>query len=803
MPLITSQQPLLKKRFFLGALSLLLFVGSFFFGLIFPLNASFASTPSLSEPQADSPLERVKLQLSAEHRFQFAGYYAAQIKGFYEQEGLNVEIIPNSGSQNATQTIIEGQADFAISDISLLLDPNRQKLINIVAPIFQHSHQALFSLKHQDLDSIYQLNYKKVALFSEEPNALTLLLMFKELKIKPNLIRNRHSLDISQINKTQSPAFGGSLSSLIHQQFQRHKKQRLQLNRFLPQHYGVDLYGDMLLTSNLKIQSNPAQVQAFKRASLKGWEYALEHPTKVIHYIQSYLNPNLTFEGLRKEAEAVRNSIDLVNFPLGHFDTGRLQYAQNLLRQHGFIHNPKTIENSQQTSRMASKQFTSKEIEWMQNHKQVQVAVDAHWAPLEFINEQGQFVGIAPKFLDYISHKTGIEFIPFTQLSWSESVTQMESGKLDMYSAVFYTDERSEYSLYTDPYLELPMVIATQRNEGFISNLNQLQNKTIAVVKDYASQANMQQHFPDIPLKLVSSPEEGLKLVSSGEAFGYIDNAAIITYYINKHHYTHLQISGETPFRSGIHMAVRKNWPELQSIINKVIENMPHAVRNDITDPWLKIAYPSMINWKTITWIIAPILFIVLLTSYYNLRLKRINRDLKETQQQLEETNRSLSGLSVTDHLTGVYNRKHLDKVITQEIERAHRYGQKFSIILMDLDYFKQVNDTHGHLIGDEVLITFSAWVNTVIRSSDTFGRWGGEEFLIICPNTTNDQAYHLAEKICSEVQLQSFPKSINQTVSIGISEFIKGQNAEQVLEHVDHALYRAKQNGRNRVVMA
>lgn len=473
------------------------------------------------------------------------------------------------------------------------------------------------------------------------------------------------------------------------------------------------------------------------------------------------------------------------------------------MQKHGYHQSTSALLNQTLLlDEMRQKTFSEEEIAWIKSHRKVKVAIDPNWAPLEFVNEQGEFVGIAPKFLDYIRHQTGIEFEPATHLTWSQAVEAMQKGELDMYSAVSFTPERSTYTLYTDPYLNFPMVIATQRNANFINDLSRLTDKTIAVVEDYASQENMQRFFPNVPLMLVATPQEGVEAVSKGEAFGYIDNVAIITHYINKNNYTNLQISGETPFRSDVHMAVRKDWPELQSILNKLFASMPQQVKNDITDSWLKVTYQKVFQWTEILWVIVPVAMFILITSYYSLRLRSINANLKFAQLQLEETNRSLSGLSLTDHLTGVYNRKHLDKTINQEIERAHRYGHEFSILIMDLDYFKQVNDTHGHLVGDEVLITFSAWISSMIRSSDTFGRWGGEEFLLVCPNTTAEQAYQLGEKICIGTRLQTYPKSIMQTVSIGVTTFQKGQDAEQLLERADEALYRAKQNGRNRTVI-
>ena len=155
--------------------------------------------------------------------------------------------------------------------------------------------------------------------------------------------------------------------------------------------------------------------------------------------------------------------------------------------------------------------------------------------------------------------------------------------------------------------------------------------------------------------------------------------------------------------------------------------------------------------------------------------------------------------MSVTDKLTGIYNRIRLDEVLTKEFARYKRLDDTFSVILFDIDHFKNVNDTYGHLVGDEVLKTLASIVSSSVRESDIFGRWGGEEFLIICPATEKSGAYTLAEKLREKVAAYDFPTAGIVTCSFGVAEIdIKGTDA--MIKTADDALYKAKQSGRNRV---
>ena len=156
--------------------------------------------------------------------------------------------------------------------------------------------------------------------------------------------------------------------------------------------------------------------------------------------------------------------------------------------------------------------------------------------------------------------------------------------------------------------------------------------------------------------------------------------------------------------------------------------------------------------------------------------------------------------LSETDRLTGLPNRLKLDETFEHEIERAIRYPHALSIIIFDIDHFKQVNDTHGHQVGDAVLVAMSGLVRSHIRNIDMLGRWGGEEFLIICPETGMEGARKLAENLRAAIAACDFPTVGQKTASFGVTEMGVGDGEDDMVRRADDALYRAKEGGRNRV---
>jgi len=170
-------------------------------------------------------------------------------------------------------------------------------------------------------------------------------------------------------------------------------------------------------------------------------------------------------------------------------------------------------------------------------------------------------------------------------------------------------------------------------------------------------------------------------------------------------------------------------------------------------------------------------------------------------ERELKEQYKKVKRLSQTDHLTGLFNRQKLDEKLDYEINRATRYDSFFSIIILDLDLFKVVNDTYGHQVGDIVLTEVSKILQQYTREIDVIGRWGGEEFMVICPETDGEGAEKLAENLRFMIEQQSFSVIGKKTASFGVSSYNQSDHVSTILDRADKALYQAKEQGRNRVV--
>lgn len=171
----------------------------------------------------------------------------------------------------------------------------------------------------------------------------------------------------------------------------------------------------------------------------------------------------------------------------------------------------------------------------------------------------------------------------------------------------------------------------------------------------------------------------------------------------------------------------------------------------------------------------------------------------RDVTEQMEKE-AQLERLATTDMLTGLVNRSQFDVVLKSEFNRQHRYSRPLSLIMLDLDYFKDINDSYGHDVGDQVLIELAHLLKRNLRKADCCARWGGEEFMLLAPETSLEQAVRLADKIRGAIKHTIFPIQGSVTASFGVVEVHSQESIKSVMKRADDALYLAKDKGRDQV---
>jgi diguanylate cyclase (GGDEF)-like protein len=211
-------------------------------------------------------------------------------------------------------------------------------------------------------------------------------------------------------------------------------------------------------------------------------------------------------------------------------------------------------------------------------------------------------------------------------------------------------------------------------------------------------------------------------------------------------------------------------------------------------------SYEEAINIGASDFVIKPVRLEELL-----LRLKRVLKERELTKERVRMMEK-LQKLAVTDGLTKLYNSRSFYSQLETEVDRFNRYKHPLALLLLDLDHFKDYNDTYGHLEGDKVLVRFSQIIKSCLRANDSAYRYGGEEFTVILPETAGAEARTVAQRIRSALEAERFsPENgddVQITISIGVTEYHPKEELSTFIQRADKAMYLSKQNGRNKVSM-
>ena len=209
-------------------------------------------------------------------------------------------------------------------------------------------------------------------------------------------------------------------------------------------------------------------------------------------------------------------------------------------------------------------------------------------------------------------------------------------------------------------------------------------------------------------------------------------------------------------------------------------------------------SYEEAISKGASDFVFKPVRFEELL-----LRLKRVLKERSLNQERVRMLD-ELKKLSITDGLTQLYNSRHFYSQLKGEIERCNRYEHKLSLLLLDIDNFKEYNDSYGHLEGDKILVRLGQVIKSCLRKMDTAYRYGGEEFTIILPDTDGDEARTVAERLRTAVSSEDFTDGgrpdVRITISIGVTQYFQEEKIASFVQRADQAMYRSKQAGRNKV---
>jgi diguanylate cyclase (GGDEF)-like protein/PAS domain S-box-containing protein len=630
-----------------------------------------------SQPSPDSaPLEKVRFQLKWYAQFQFAGYYAALEQGYYADEGLDVEIIERHGDQDVVDRVVSGQAEYGVGDSGLLLRYADGDPVVALAAIFQHSATVFISLQDSGIFSPLEMADKRVMMGLTGTDKALMMALLASSEVSSN------ALTIVPRDRQFEQLMSGEvdvISGYVSDQPYYFQERNIRINVVNPWNYGMDFYGDILFTSNDELQNHLGRAARFKRASLRGWQYALENEEELISILHSKYDSKLSVEHLRFEAKVMRGLILKNVIPLGHIDPQRLKaiadtYAGASLAQ------PLTINDLNEFvyREMAWElELTDEEEDWLAAHPVIKVGIDNNFRPYEWVDENNRYVGFTADYIRRLENKLGVRFNFLKNKSWSEMMAMAERQELDMIASAVRTEAREKFLIFSPPFKASYAVIIDNGQGGYIGNLDNLAGKRVAVEKGFFIQEILSTHYPAIHTLVASNTEEALRMVSTGKADAYVGNAGSANYLIKKHGIHNLRYSGQTQYSSKQSVAVTTKNPELAAIVAKAVRSIPQSEVDELFDHWLGLKVEQGVPASTLIMYGLVFTLLFILVGYWVFRLRREVHFRKLAEMNEQSRSEVLELLTKGAELSAVLD------VMARNLERL--YPQMIcSILLLD-----------------------------------------------------------------------------------------------------------------------
>ncbi|MDC7218399.1 MAG: diguanylate cyclase [Spirochaetales bacterium] len=464
--------------------------------------------------------------------------------------------------------------------------------------------------------------------------------------------------------------------------------------------------------------------------------------------------------------------------------------------------------------------LTTEEQAWIDAHPQIRVANEMDWPPFDY-NVSGEPRGLAIDYINLLAEKSGIELQFIYGYSWHELNELFMDKKIDLMPVYYKNEFRESFTLYSPSYFKAQLAILINKdNRNW--DVDSPEN-LIGIEKSNGSIFILEKIYPGTIVEL-EYKEDMVRKLALNELDALIGNPFVMYHVARENQIDSISLAGYVPLededreKTAFHLGVRDDWPMLLQILEKAQDRVSLDEMKEITSRWADISIVRKVNWRIFVQAAGGVTLILLLLLWYNRILKRrvadktkelqsLNDELEIKIEQrtkaLKEANIALEEMAMVDPLTGLKNRRAMDVLIEQEIQRSKRFDRPVSILVLDLDKFKRINDDWGHSKGDAILSAVGKTLLSLLRATDYSARWGGEEFLILASETDETNAFLLGEKIRKAIEDMENPELPDITVSIGVTQYEKGEEFSHWFERADSALYAGKESGRNRVIQA
>ncbi|MDD2698758.1 MAG: ABC transporter substrate-binding protein [Arcobacteraceae bacterium] len=579
-------------------------------------------------------IEKVSLQLKWKYQFQFAGFIMAKEKGFYKDLGLDVELLEFDEKINTVESLKQGKIDFGVNDSALILDALKGEPIVGMLSILQNSPYALMGLKSSNINSIEDLNNKKLALYKNSNgisiNAMLIANNIKYIETPVSFTLDtlvNHTNDLQTVYLSNEPFMA--------------KERGLEVVLFNPKDYGFDGYGDILFTSKKILKERPDIVEKMYEASKKGWEYAFSHIDESVDIIDKKYNTlHKSKKALIYEAQTLK-ALSGYGENFGELNEDKVKNIAQLFsfmkkgknnfeNLNQFVYKPKNQEEKKKDVL-----FTNEELEYIKAKKTIKVCTYKDSYPFVVYKDK-DITGISVEYLKLIANRSHLEFEIILAKNIQEEIEMFQDGICDVSSIVISKPNLHNFLTPTQPIVSDSIVLVTKITEPYVSDLNQLTTQKIAILKGGQNLIKyVKSLYPN--MNLIEVDNFNMDDIENGKFYGRIGASYQMSYLIGTEYVNSLKIIskiGEKKLDGSFGVTNRE--PILLNIFNKVLTNIPQLEKQNIENGWLYVSVEKQFDYTIFIQVISVALLVILILFISYLKQKKLHKEIIALNSTLE-----------------------------------------------------------------------------------------------------------------------------------------------------------------------
>ena len=580
-------------------------------------------------------LEKVKIRLQWKHQFEFAGFYVAKEKGYYRDLGLDVELLEYDGATNATDEMLLGKIDYAISYSNIINDYLNGKPIVFVANFFKHSPLAIAAQTNIVLPE--DLKGKKVMGVANQLKTATILMMLKRFNISLNDFENipvNFSIDDFANKKIDAMAIFTTNETYALD------KKGVKYNILNPNMYGTEMYDVNLYTSKNEAIMNPQRVKNIKDATVKGWKYAFANQDETVDLIlKKYNTQKKTKEALDYEAAKIKNVMLPEVYEIGSIDENRVKIIAENFKDLGLVSKNTPLEFDGflfENEKQKEVNFNIPEQKYLSSKNILNVCVNSNFYPFEKTTKD-KYGGIGAEYFKLFGKTLNlpIKFIP--SKSYDEALDNLKKQKCDAIN--FSVDSLLTHSVvdFSQSFMSSDFVVISRNSEHFLTENNELKSKKIAIATSTPYFAFLKQIYFGFELVETATNKEALELTKNQKVYGCILSAPESGTFLQDEYYGMLKIVAKLDKKIDFKIAVNSHDKELKGIFDKLISNIKTDEHKAIKDKFMTVLIEKNVDYSFVYKLALLIFLVIFLVIAHQMYLRqKIKEAVAEHNKQNE-----------------------------------------------------------------------------------------------------------------------------------------------------------------------